>query len=312
LLLLPILKNKKRPERTFDFTYTFQVKDIPADAKNVSIWFPIPRSNSVQRLMNFELLDSVPYSILIDEEYGNKFIYISLNRKGVAGNEFGLDVKFQVWRRQYNKREPLDDMQQDLDTSLQRYLAPDSMVPVDGRIAEEARNVISNLNEKFFQAKKLFYHIVDTVKYDKSGTGWGRGDALYACDVRKGNCTDFHSLYIGELRSLGIPARFIIGFPLPEEEKEGEINGYHCWSEFYIEGLGWIPVDASEAQKDYSNRKNYFANLDPNRVSFTIGRDINMPRANSEPLNYVIYPYVEIDGGRHENVVSEFHFKDIE
>ena len=34
------------------------------------------------------------------------------------------------------------------------------------------------------------------MRYDKSGTGWGHGDVLYACDAKKGNCTAFHSLFI--------------------------------------------------------------------------------------------------------------------
>jgi transglutaminase-like putative cysteine protease len=44
------------------------------------------------------------------------------------------------------------------------------------------------------------------MRYDKTGTGWGRGDVLYACDAKKGNCTDFHSLFIAMARSQGIPA----------------------------------------------------------------------------------------------------------
>ena len=35
-----------------------------------------------------------------------------------------------------------------------------------------------------FESKKLYDNIVETLSYDKSGTGWGRGDAVYACDVR--------------------------------------------------------------------------------------------------------------------------------
>ena len=76
----------------------------------------------------------------------------------------------------------------------------------------------------------LYDNIVTTLLYDKSGKGWGRGDATYACDIRTGNCTDFHSLFIGEARSLGIPARFIMGLPLPEGRSQGVIPGYHCWA----------------------------------------------------------------------------------
>ena len=54
-----------------------------------------------------------------------------------------------------------------------------------------------------------------TMRYDKTGTGWGRGDALWACDAKRGNCTDFHSPFIGMRRADGIPARFDIGFTQP-------------------------------------------------------------------------------------------------
>jgi hypothetical protein len=68
---------------------------------------------------------------------------------------------------------------------------------------------------------------------------------IYACEVGRGNCTDFHSLFIGLARAAGIPARFVMGFPLPVGQSEGGITGYHCWAEFYDEGLGWVPLDAS-------------------------------------------------------------------
>jgi transglutaminase-like putative cysteine protease len=48
---------------------------------------------------------------------------------------------------------------------------------------------------------------------------------MWACDSKRGNCTDFHSVLIGMMRSSGIPARFEIGFPLPENKNEGDIPG---------------------------------------------------------------------------------------
>jgi len=55
------------------------------------------------------------------------------------------------------------------------------------------------------------------------------------------------------MRSSNIPARFEIGFPLPEAKVEADIPGYHCWAEFYLQGTGWVPVDASEASKNPAN-----------------------------------------------------------
>ena len=58
-----------------------------------------------------------------------------------------------------------------------------------------------------------------------------------------------------------------------------------------------MPVDASEASKHPDRHDYYFGHLDAARVAFTMGRDLVLkPPQNGEPLNYLIYPYAELDG----------------
>jgi len=113
-------------------------------------------------------------------------------------------------------------------------------------------------------------------------------------------------------RASGVPARFVMGFPVPEGVTEGEILGYHCWAEFYVDGMGWLPVDASEASKHPGKWNDLFGGLDPHRVQFTIGRDIRIPSmGQAEPLNYFIYPYVLIDGQPHGEVERHVRFSEV-
>src|SRR5437667_7992077 len=107
------------------------------------------------------------------------------------------------------------------------------------------------------------------MRYDKSGEGWGRGDALWACTSKRGNCTDFHSLFIGMMRSSGIPVRFEIGFPLPENKTEGDIAGYHCWAEFYLVCRLLLAKKNSEAWKNPAKLDFSLCAHDVNRVCFT-------------------------------------------
>ena len=63
------------------------------------------------------------------------------------------------------------------------------------------------------------------------------------------------------------------------------------------EGKGWVPVDISEANKNPKMKDYYFGNLTEDRVTFTTGRDIDLvPKQDGAPLNFFIYPYVEVDG----------------
>jgi transglutaminase-like putative cysteine protease len=152
------------------------------------------------------------------------------------------------------------------------------------------------------------------MKYDKSLTGWGRGDAVWAYDCKCGNCTDFHSLFISLARANKIPAKFEIGFSLPPQRGSGDVAGYHCWA-WFRDATGWVPVDISEANKDPKMKEYYFGNLTEDRVVFTTGRDLTLaPKQDGEPLNYFVFPYAEVGGKplAADRIKRKFTYKDVE
>jgi transglutaminase-like putative cysteine protease len=146
------------------------------------------------------------------------------------------------------------------------------------------------------------------MRYMKYGDGWGKGDAVYACNARTGNCTDFHAYFIALARSVGIPARFAIGAAIPSERNEGGVDGYHCWAEFFAEGKWW-PVDISEGNKYTSLSTYYFGHHPANRFELSRGRDLVFePGPASGPINFLAYPMLEI-GGKQVKVPVKFSFK---
>jgi len=299
-------------ERTLDVTYALTAPHIPADAESVTAWVPLPLENEWQEVVSFRVEGEWPHTLVDEPEYGNRFIRLDLSKGGATGSDdAAVAVTFRVKRRAYNALESEAGGESLSTEALERYLVADRLIPIDGKIADEAKRVAGGVEEPLSRARRLYDHIVDSMVYDKSGKGWGRGDAVFACDVRTGNCTDFHSLFIGEARALGIPARFVMGLPVPEDASEGAIPGYHCWAEFYVEGRGWIPIDASEAHKHSDKREAFFGGLDANRVAFTIGRDIDIPGASGGLMNYVIYPHVEVDRRPQANIKTEFRFREV-
>jgi transglutaminase-like putative cysteine protease len=111
-----------------------------------------------------------------------------------------------------------------------------------------------------------------------------------------------------------IPAKFEMGFPIPAKHGEGTVGGYHCWAWFMANKQGWIPVDISEANRNPDLKEYYFGNLTEDRVRFTTGRDINLePRQKGGPLNFFIYPYVEVDGKTYpqEKIERRFAYQDV-
>jgi transglutaminase-like putative cysteine protease len=145
------------------------------------------------------------------------------------------------------------------------------------------------------------------MRYMKYGSGWGQGDAVYACQALTGNCSDFHSYFIALARSIGIPARFAVGATIPSERDEGGIDGYHCWAEFFADDKWW-PVDISEGDKYTPLATYYFGHHPANRFELSRGRDLLVvPGPASGPINFLAYPVLEIDG-RPAKADVEFSF----
>jgi len=280
--------------RVVEFTYHTDLTVDPK-ANRVEAWIPLPREDKSQWVRDLSI-DSPVHSEVVAQPKGfNRVAHLSATAPLAAS--IPVTIRFKV--RRIEEAPDLTKAQRNLpeprDGQFAGFLGPDRLVPIRGEITKVSAKAGSLDAPPYQQARAIYDYVIANMAYDKSGAGWGRGDAIYACNVKKGNCTDFHSLFIAIARSRGIPARFTIGFPLGTAAS-GAIPGYHCWAEFYSGGE-WVPVDASEAWKHPERRQYYFGHLDADRVAFTMGRDLELkPRQHGGPVNFLIYPYVEVDG----------------
>jgi transglutaminase-like putative cysteine protease len=190
----------------------------------------------------------------------------------------------------------------------QVYLQPEALVPQTDQIRDLAKKVTEGKTTDLMKARALYDHVIEKVRYAKYGTGWGRGDAVYACDAKSGNCTDFHAYFIALARAVGIPARFAIGASIPSERNDGGIDGYHCWAEFLADGKWW-PVDVSEADKNSRLATYYFGHHPANRIELSRGRDLVVdPQPKAGPINFLAHPVLEVEG-KPVQVKADFSFK---
>ena len=254
-------------ERSFNFEYAVNVKDLPTGPHTVDIWLPEPHDDSFQRIANLHVDSPYPHEVSTGAE-GNTMLHLRV--KDPKEPSIAVTMRFDAVRKEHVQPLPAAAAVGD-PPDLARYLQPDRLVPLDDTIRKWAREVVDAAGAKtdLERARAFYNHVVATVKYDKSGKGWGNGDIYYACEARRGNCTDFHAIFVAYARAAGIPARFAIGFPLPADRGAGKIAGYHCWAEFYAKGIGWVPVDASEAAKNPARREYFFGAHDENRVELS-------------------------------------------
>jgi transglutaminase-like putative cysteine protease len=312
----PASDQTSAPSRTFAFTYQAHVPATQEAQGKLLLWLPLPQQDDHQKVRDLQIDSPVAHSEGHEPEYGNSFV---LFQPTPAQQEAGFDITIRFVANRYEHKVSLDPASAKLlggdsatPPDLERYLEPDKLVPLNGVIADLAKQHTAGDTTALAKARHIYDYVLATMRYDKSGDGWGRGDAVWACSSKRGNCTDFHSLLIGMMRASGIPARFEIGFSLPDAKTAGDIPGYHCWAEFYLNGTGWVPVDASEAWKNPAKRDYFFGAHDVNRVLFTYGRDIRLsPNQKGDALNYFIYPYAELNGKPFSGIRTQFSFRDL-
>ncbi|NQV27943.1 MAG: transglutaminase domain-containing protein [Rhodopirellula sp.] len=295
--------------RHFEFEYAGKAIKLKPGS-NVRVWLPIPPTNQHQSVLIRTSQLPAKATTTRETQYENCMVYFET--LAPANGEVRFSMTYDVTRAEV-KALGRDGKELSAE-ERQLFLKPNRLVPTTGRPLDLLKGLATP--DQPLELGKFLYERVDAhMKYDKSRLGYGNGDSVWACDSQFGNCTDFHSLFISLARAKGLPARFEIGFPIPEARGKGTIDGYHCWAFFHTDQHDWVPTDISEADKHPEMKDYYFGNLTENRVAFSVGRDVNLvPRQAGEPLNFFVYPYIEVDGQplSKEHMEKAFKYSDSE
>ncbi|AET31730.1 DUF4129 domain-containing transglutaminase family protein [Pyrobaculum ferrireducens] len=134
-----------------------------------------------------------------------------------------------------------------------RYLqVPPELRPVLEKIVA---NVTAGCRDAACAASRIKEYLTTGFKYD------GTMDALwpeippgadpvlwFLTEGRRGVCIHFASAFVLLARAAGVPARLVIGYlsdgPVPQEWSVKAFSP-HAWAEYYVEGVGWVGVEAT-------------------------------------------------------------------
>jgi len=135
---------------------------------------------------------------------------------------------------------------------LERYLVvPDDLPAVVAQTALDVVGAATTNYEKalalqgYFRSDLFTYSEQAPVENDYDGSGAGvLGEFL---DAKSGYCVHFSSAMAAMARTLGIPARVIVGFTAGDATAVGgdtefrvTTHNLHAWPELYFEGIGWV------------------------------------------------------------------------
>lgn len=136
---------------------------------------------------------------------------------------------------------------------------PDDLPPVIAALAAEVTAGADTDYDKlialqsWFRGNAFSYSLEAPVDGGFDGSG---ADAVARfLEVREGYCVHFASAFALMARSLGMPARIVVGFmpgPLSAQAVDGErvsevtTDQFHAWPEVHFEGIGWIGFEPTK------------------------------------------------------------------
>lgn len=195
-----------------------------------------------------------------------------------------------------------EELEQRSDKIYQRYTALPYEIPE--RVRTMAKEITTYDSTTYEKVKSLENYLRQNYNYTLT-PAYPPPDQdfvdYFLFDGKEGYCSYFASALCVMARSIGIPARYVEGFLLPE--KTDTLAPYqvtnrnaHAWVEVYLEGVGWVTFEPTPPM---AGAQNYYVRL----YETENGDNTFVPEPEEEyvpetPIQNVFIPGTEMNSGK--------------
>jgi len=233
----------KLPPKTMRVLYTLSVKsDVVKDGEMIRAWLPYPRKD-ITRQTNVKFISASQTNyVLSNDTTAHTSIYMEKGAEAGKPTIFSVEYEFTSQGEWINFSQIDSIESNDKSIDYTEYTAErkphiqftDALKNLTDRVTENAFTTSETVSE-------IYEHIVENYPW-ASALEYSTIENIpeYVIENKKGDCGQVALLLIAMLRYKGIPARWQSGWMM----HPGEVN-LHDWAEYYVKGIGWIPIDVS-------------------------------------------------------------------
>lgn len=256
--------------------YSADIADVvTSDVSTITLRCPIPFTLSSQP--SVEITETTPNPIL--QNYQNDLIHqITKSRNNTPKTVFTQTFVLPVFEVNTSiNPEKIGNYKDTNKSLLAKAVRPDTLIPSDNeQITELAKKIVGREKNVWRKASLIYNYMCENYGI-QSDVRKNDANPLDLLTKAKGDAYDFAIIYTALLRALEIPALTDSGVLVASDL----MTQSHWWCEFYVDKVGWIPVDPAlgagleykkwtdsgiENEKDY-----YFGNIDSHHITFSRG-----------------------------------------
>ncbi len=139
---------------------------------------------------------------------------------------------------------------------------PDDLAP---EIAQLARQITTSSQSSFDKVRAIEQYLADSYQYDLTVSSTWPDELAYAFlfKTKRGYCIHFATAMVLMCRSIGIPARFAVGFTRGEAHNSQDdlyivrSEDAHSWPEVYIPDGGWMAFEPTPAAREEQEQRTF-------------------------------------------------------
>ncbi len=257
--------------RIYHVRSTIDIKDINADEGN-SLYLWVPRVIEGPEQRDIKLVSVEPEPMFDDYRGTTLFFLENLKR----GERYNVSIDFIFSRYEVETKVNVGRVSLYYDKTNRLYHAyttPSVLVPAsDKTIKSVARSVVRVEKNPYRKARLLYNYVANRLSYVETPENFSIPGAI---KTQKGDAYLYSLLFCALARSVGIPTRAVAGYIVAGKN----LCRRHYWAEFYLEKVGWVPVDPllgdgvklGDLKAGVNARNFYFGGLDNKHITLSKG-----------------------------------------
>jgi transglutaminase-like putative cysteine protease len=312
--------------RTFEIVTRVQIVQ-PSGVPRV--WLPIPvvKSDYQNPIGNNWSGNAKVMQGLTEPAYAAGLLYAEF-AEGEAAPTVELTSRFETRDRavDWSRKTTAGEDRQ----ALGKWTASTELLPTDGIVRETALEITQGARTDLEKVKAVYDWTLATMYREPAVRGCGVGDikAILETKTYGGKCADINALFVGLLRSVGVPARDVYGIRVAPSAFGYKAIGagspnitkaQHCRAEVFLQDYGWVAMDPADVAKVAREETSEFLKIDHplvaavrpklfggwegNWVAFNTAHDVALPNATKGGrLGFLMYPQGETAQGRRDSL----------
>jgi len=282
-------------DRKYSVQYGLNLAVGAASGDNtLYLWMPQVIATPEQRRVQLVAQDPEP---MIENSGPALYAFANLQKGG--RHHIGLSWMFDRYTVETQVNPSKVPFSYDTTSDMYRHFtSADVLAPsTNPDIVKTAAGLVGSEKNPWFKARRLYDWMVSTLSFAQMSQD---GDPLVLLKSKKGDAFAWSALYCSLLRTVGVPSRMVAGYLAGADP--GQPAHRHFWDEFFIQSLGWVPVDPLlAAQKSDASGQGggvdpkayYFGNLDNRHIALTKGLEtVNQMDPQGRPVLHRELPYL--------------------